>query len=83
MPIYEYICNCGATFDRVMPMDKRHNVVCACGTKAKIRIGNVSYRVAQPFRVYAHDGTLLHETQTIEKTPPPMYRYENPNLAEV
>lgn len=82
MPLYEYICKCGGTFDKVMPIGRRYDVMCSCGDKPQIKIGLVSYRMAEPFSVLAHDGTVLHQTQTIEKTPPLGYRHDNHNLAE-
>lgn len=83
MPLYEYICACGRAFDRVEPISRRHDVLCVCGEKPRIKIGKVLYRMAQPFRILDHNGNILHERQTIEKKPPLGYRHENPNLVEV
>ena len=83
MPLYEYHCECGRQFDRVKPIDRRHDVLCEWGRHPQLKMSRVFKRMGVPFAVFAHDGTLLHETQTTEKTPPPGYRYENPNLVEV
>ena len=84
-PLYEYICEDGHRFEEFKSIEDRHNVVCPmCENPAHIRISLPRKpRMAVPFAVLAHDGTVLHETQTTEKTPPPGYRYENPNLVEV
>jgi len=73
MPLYEYSCECGRTFEELVPMDKRHDVLCSCGRKPQILIGSVFYRMAEFFSVLDHKGNILQQTQTIEKTPPPEY----------
>ena len=84
MPIYEYECEAGHRFEELHSIEARNSVVCpTCKRGVYIRMPHTESRVAVPFAVLAHDGTILHQTQTIEKTPPPGYRYENPNLVEV
>jgi len=86
MPLYEFECpECKARFEKLCELaDGDFTHTCpACGTIARKIISPSSFRLAEPFSVFDHDGTLLHRTQTTEKTPPPGYRYENSNLVEV
>ena len=80
-PHYEYECVCGLTFDRFLPINSRHDVLCSCGGQPQIKIGKVFNRMARPFKVFDHDGTLLHQRQTITKTPPMGYVEPNPSSA--
>ena len=88
MPNYEYRCECGKTFERILPIEKRYDTTCSCGKQAQLLISHTNLRIAEPFSVLAHDGTVLHQTQTIEKTPPPGYGMDRDgeaisNLVEV
>jgi len=77
MPIYEYHCSCGADFERVLPIYRRHDVLCSCGKKAQLEISMpIPCRVAGAFKVYANDGTVLHQGQTMVSTPPPLYGWD-------
>lgn len=36
MPLYEYQCpSCGLKFEAIVPVEKRNNIACDCGSKAK------------------------------------------------
>ena len=71
MPLYEYECEGGHRFEELHSMEDRHNAVCPiCRKPVKLGMSSSTFRLAEPFSVYAHDGTLLHRRQTIEKTPP-------------
>ncbi len=84
MPIYEYGCGCGRSFEALKSIEDRHNVTCGCGRVPEIKMPRTAlFIIAAPFRVLAHDGTVLHERQVIENTPPSGYRMDNPNLVEV
>ena len=84
MPVYEYECECGHRFEEYRKIEDRNSVVCPmCKKLARLKISLSSFRMAVPFSVFAHNGTLLHTRQTPEKTPPLGYGYENENLAEV
>ena len=84
MPSYEYECEDGHEFERFRSMDKRHDVECPlCKQPVKLKISRTTFRIAHRFSVLEHDGTVISQTQTTEKTPPPGYRYNNPNLVEV
>ncbi len=84
MPIYQYTCDGRHRFESFKHrIEDRHDATCECGLKGTLIMSSVMCRMARPFTVYDHEGTILHQRQTIEKTPPPGYRYENPNLAEV
>lgn len=83
MPIYEYECEGGHRFEEFHSIENRHSVVCSCGKPVHIKISLGSFRMARPFTVLAHDGTVLHQSQTTAKTPPPDYRWDNSNLVEV
>lgn len=84
MPLYEYECEGGHRFEELHSIENRHNAICpVCKKSAHLKMsawGRVIF--AGPFTVYAHDGTILHRTQTTERTPPPDYRLDNPNLVE-
>jgi len=73
MPRYEYRCpNCQLDFDRIIPIDGRHEVTCTrCGTKATLKISLSWYRLAQPFHVFDADGNVLYERPDSEPTEPP------------
>jgi len=83
MPLYEYECGCGHRFEELHTIEDRNKATCPiCGESAHIRIAPSYSRMATPFSVLDHDGTVLHSRQTTEKLPPTGYRYENPNLVE-
>lgn len=84
MPFYQYECNKHRFEQFHHRKEDRYDAVCPeCGETGTLIMAPVRFRTARPFTVYDHDGTILHQRQTIEKTPPPGYRYENPNLVEV
>ncbi len=86
MPLYEYECfDCGAKFELLRHRWERLvDTNCKCGGKSKLLVSlPQKANMAEPFSVLAHDGTVLHQKQTTEKTVPPGYRYDNPNLMEV
>ncbi len=82
-PLYDYKCGCGNEFDALRSIEDRHSVVCACGRVADLKVSSSARTLmATPFTVVGSDGRVIHQTQTTEKTPPPGYRYGNPNLVE-
>lgn len=83
MPLYEYECEGGHKFEEWHRIDDRHNVLCPlCEEPARLMMSSFAFRFAQPFTVIGHDGNVLHRTQTIQRTAPPGYRYDNTNLVE-
>ena len=83
MPLYEYKCDCGEALEAIRGIDQRYDVVCKCGKVPHLKVsawGRVVF--AGSFIVYGHDGTILDRRQTTEYTPPPAYRWDNPNLVE-
>lgn len=85
IPIYAYECSSHGRFEVRQPMADERKANCPeCDKPAEPRISACIFRFAEPFSVYAHDGTLLHRRQTTEKTPPPDYRWgKESNLVEV
>ena len=44
MPLYNYECACGASFDELKPVSERHTEKCKnCGATAKQRITTVAF----------------------------------------
>lgn len=84
MPQYEYECEGGHKFELRRSIAERNKVACPdCLKPVNMRVSLPGKPlIATPFTVYGHDGTVLHQTQTTEKTPPPMHRWDNPNLVE-
>ncbi len=85
-PLYEYYCECGEQFELLRPMRQVHEgAPCPCCSKSARRIMSPSRKplVAHTFTTYGHDGRIIGQKQTTERTPPPGYRCGNPNLAEV
>ena len=83
MPNYEYKCQCGNEFDKLMPMDKRHDVLCSCGEKAQLKISAVGFRIAVPFTVVDSKGNTLQQRQAVNNTPPVGYKLDEHNRVEV
>jgi putative FmdB family regulatory protein len=84
MPCYEYECEGGHKFEEYRSIEDRLNAFCPmCKRPVHIKISLTSHRMARPFMVLAHDGTILHQAQTITQTPPPDHRWGNTNLVEV
>ncbi|KKL90372.1 hypothetical protein LCGC14_1905310 [marine sediment metagenome] len=86
MPQYEYKCECGEQFELLRPMRQAgEDAPCPSCSKSARRIMSLLSKslVARTFTTYGHDGEILGRKQTTEKTPPPGYRYKNPNIVEV
>jgi len=83
MPNYEYQCECGKAFEKIMPMSERHNAKCSCGATPQLKISGAGFRIAEPFTVCSQDGTILKQTQTIDKLPPVGYDTSRDNVREV
>ena len=81
MPLYEYNCPEHGKFEVLELCQSCVNSKCPeCG-KLSTKIPSMfMFRSAEPFRVIAHDGTILQDEQTTEKMPPPGYRHSNTNL---
>lgn len=70
MPLYEYQCGRGHRFEKVKSIESRHDVICpSCGEPTEI-IPSITreHKTAFPFRVYGHDGQMIHDTQTTDRT---------------
>ena len=74
-PLYEYECDGGHRFEAFKHRrEDRYDVVCPeCRERVNLLMSPFTHRVARPFAVFDIDGTLLHQTQTIEKSPPVGY----------
>lgn len=84
MPLYEYKCECGRQFEAIRSIQDRHNVTCECDRKPELKPQRPAlFIMAGSFKVFAHDGKVLHERQVAENSPPPEYRLNNANLVEV
>lgn len=71
MPLYEYYCECGKEFEELCSMPERNNVVCPiCQLPAHIKI-SVPRKplVAHTFTTFGHDGRIIGQRQTTERTP--------------
>lgn len=83
MPLYEYECKCGRKFEVIRRIEDRQSTICECGMVPELKLPRPAlFIVAGPFKVFANNGTLLHERQITENSPPPDYRLDNPNLVE-
>jgi len=72
MPLYEYECEDGHRFERLMQMQDRHNVVCPeCMKPATQIMSLIRHRIASPLPVYLHDGTKIHEFRDAPSIRPP------------
>ncbi len=72
MPIYNYECGCGKKFELLRPMRQSgEKAPCPSCFEDAVQIVSSLRKclVAHPFVVFAHDGTILHSTQTTERTP--------------
>jgi len=70
MPIYEYECEGGHRFEGVRSIGERLKVVCPeCKHTVHIIPSLTTTRMAMPFTVIGHDGTVLSSRQTTERTP--------------
>ena len=71
MPVYEYYCDCGKEFEDLRNMTDRNNAVCpACRKLAHIRISVPRKALtAHTFTTIGHDGRVIGQRQTTERTP--------------
>lgn len=71
MPLYEYECEGGHKFEGLHSMADRHNVACPnCKRPAHIKLSVPRPPVmAKTFTTYGHDGSMIGQKQTTEKTP--------------
>lgn len=84
MPLYEFHCDCGKTFDKLVSIEKRDDVLCNCGAKPTIKIGASSFRMSESYTVVDGEGRVHKCEQSTSNMPQELgYRYGNPNLVEV
>lgn len=91
MPIYEYECSEPehGKFDKLQPIFGDHTATCPkCDGVARRVFSPPSIRIAEPITLCqelrnGQGYAVLDRKQTIEKTAPPGYRYDNTNLVEV
>ena len=70
MPLYEYNCDCGKSFEALKSIAGRHNTICECGKVAKLKISAWGRVLIAGFdTVVGHDGTILSRKQSTEQTP--------------
>ena len=71
MPLYEYYCDCGEEFELLRSMDERNNAVCpVCRQPAHIKISaHGKHLTAHTFTTIGHDGRVIGQRQTTERTP--------------
>ncbi len=71
MPLYEYECEEGHRFEAFSSIENRNDVVCPdCKRAVRIRI-SVPRKplIAHTFTTYGHDGRIIGQKQTTERTP--------------
>ena len=52
MPLYDFACECGNTFERMVPVDERHEQPCGCGKSARrLYTGNLYHRFGRDGRI--------------------------------
>jgi putative FmdB family regulatory protein len=70
-PLYEYECEGGHRFEQIRSIDKRLNVDCPdCEKVVDIRISAPRKALmAHTFTTYGHDGRIIGQKQTTERTP--------------
>ena len=74
MPLYEYRCLCGQSFEKISAIaDRGKNVCPVCGQPVMLVIRPNTYRMAEPYRVIDGEGKVIHQSQTIEKAPLQLY----------
>jgi len=74
MPLYEYECDCGKKFERILAIAKMDSVECVCGkTPRRLMSKWGRVLVAGLFKVVDSDGNILNQYQTTERTP---YEYQ-------
>ncbi|KKM86964.1 hypothetical protein LCGC14_1273680 [marine sediment metagenome] len=69
MPLYQYQCPCGNEFERLARMDARRDVRCSCGKTPELKVSSFSNRSAEYFTAVGHDGSIIAQRQTTERTP--------------
>ena len=71
MPLYEYYCDCGKEFEAFRSIAERHNVKCpTCKRVVHLKISlQGKHRVAHTFTTIGHDGRVIGQRQTTERTP--------------
>ena len=79
MPLYEYGCECGHSFEAIKLMYDRHDAICPiCNSHASLRMsawGRVI--VAGTFQVVDSSGRVLESKPTVENIPYQGVRYAN------
>jgi len=70
MPLYEYNCGCGRSFEALKSIADRHNTVCECGRTAKLRMSAWARVIFAGFdTVVDCNGTVVSRKQTTEEIP--------------
>lgn len=69
MPLYEYECSCGKTFELLKSIENRHDTICECGRVPILKISSWGrVFIAAPFTVVGPGGNVLSRTQSTERT---------------
>ena len=67
MPLYEYSCECGETFEKVRPIAERHNVQCDCGQMGKLKMSSWGrVLIAGWHKVVNSNGITIAAKQTTQ-----------------
>ncbi len=70
MPLYEYECDCGKRFEVRRSIASRLSATCECGASPRLLISlQGDHRTAHTFTTYGHDGRVIGQRQTAERTP--------------
>jgi len=74
MPLYEYECEGGHRFEELHSIEDRNNVVCPnCEKPVHVRISLLGKPLfAHTFTTYGHDGSVIGQRQTTERTEYPI-----------
>lgn len=71
MPLYEYKCEGGHRFEEIHSIADRNNANCP-DCKGAVHIvpsAPSRIRMAYTFTTYGHDGSVIGQSQSTEKTP--------------
>ena len=70
MPLYEYECDCGKGFAARRSIASSLSATCRCGATPRLLMSlQRTHRVAHTFTTYGHDGCIIGQRQTAERTP--------------
>ena len=60
MPLYEYMCGAGHTFEEFHKIENRHDVICPmCGSPSRIKPSLSSFKMDIPVTFMTHDGKVI------------------------